>query len=1187
MVESYLNIIQSFIILLKYIAQADGVISDEEIQYFEEFLTKIRGDDLELADIFRDIKISNLVKFEEVISQLEKIDDHNKILSIINALGIACSDKIEKSEIERIDSIIKYFKIEEEKVKLISQITGAKEILKNKKEDDLNKNILYISNNPEEADLLIRRKNFKATIFPLDSKIYFYGIDTNGKITTTEGMIFFDKIATEIKKEDSILLDKTIITYDEIKRRLKTKNENIKKKFFILSEERDNNKFFVIRSDSDSNISIKKILAEINIEGNICSIINKSNDIVIFIDEEKIENNKKVFFGIDEPITIKEKEKVNKLENIKIDIQQLLSKNINSNTFYIENRESIVKKISNHNKSADLFLENHKTEKENEFIDLEIKISKNSAMLEVKRSYLPIFVNGKRLTEDIILLDKISQILIDREIINCDFDKGMISTDFVRIERVDVKNVTYKYKGRDIALDDISFSNKYGDFVCIMGPSGCGKSTLMKLMLGYLSDFTGSIEFNGISFHKNFNILKEFVGYVPQDDLLFENLTVYENLFYAGKLKNPEISNEKLNNRINELLIELGLSEKRDLPVGNEIKRTLSGGERRRLNIGIELLNDVDVLFLDEPTSGLSSYDSKKIIDLLYNYAKKGKIIYVVIHQPSAELYYKFNKLLLLDYGGKLAYFGDTAMAIDYFNSRSIRIDDSSSCPVCKKSSPDLILNVLQEVRRDLNGNPIYTKVKNNKIPLRVKSPDVWKKIFENYRSQNEISYINGTNEADIKTILNKKKNFITKLTNRWIRFKTLFIRNFKDKLRDKVNIVMTFLVPVLLVIILSFLMRSKSLPDKIDIKKFEGSILTKVTEKEKNSISEVYEKIDDYYKIKEDINKDTEKNVLSIFKSRGWAKYLFKKNESFEKFLFLTVIIFIFLGITSSISEILKDRAKIQRERLINIKSIDYLSTKLITVLIFSFFQVLLYMLLCFTILQIPFAIPEFKYYGTPLLINFFIISFLTVAISVMLGLFFSALLKSEKSIFTIIPILIIPQIIFGGLFLNYDDMGGRIFQKDRPVPFYCDLIISRWAYEGLLITTYKFNPNNEIWIEVTNKFYKKNPDKINKIKDISNYYNENMRLKFNDYAFITIKNAEKSWRYIDFLNKRYNDKNILDFLKNFLSNRNVFPSSTKMIYHYKISTVYFNTIVLLFGTIVLFILTFLLLDRERKIKK
>ena len=154
---------------------------------------------------------------------------------------------------------------------------------------------------------------------------------------------------------------------------------------------------------------------------------------------------------------------------------------------------------------------------------------------------------------------------------------------------------------------------------------------------------------------------------------------------------------QEIDTLVTKVLEDLGLAETKDLKVGSPLRKTISGGQRKRLNIGLELLREPAVLFCDEPTSGLSSRDSENIIDLLKELSLKGKLVFAVIHQPSSDIFKMFDKLLILDYGGYQIYYGNPVDAIVYFK-RSINLvnSDEGECHECGNVNPEQIFNIIE-----------------------------------------------------------------------------------------------------------------------------------------------------------------------------------------------------------------------------------------------------------------------------------------------------------------------------------------------------------------------------------------------------------------------------------------------------------------------------------------------------------
>jgi ABC-type multidrug transport system ATPase subunit/uncharacterized tellurite resistance protein B-like protein/ABC-type multidrug transport system permease subunit len=580
-------------------------------------------------------------------------------------------------------------------------------------------------------------------------------------------------------------------------------------------------------------------------------------------------------------------------------------------------------------------------------------------------------------------------IFIAKQVFHCSFLGGVVRSEPFRFRDFIARSVRFCFQDNTLALDDISFEIDYGDLVAVMGPSGCGKSTLLNIINGYNKPNDGNIEINAYDLHHDYQALKDYLGYVPQDDLLFENLTVYENLFYNAKLRHPDVSDEEITALVEQTIIDIDLVEKRDIKAGSPTQRTLSGGQRKRVNIGLELLADADVYFLDEPTSGLSSKDSEKIIELLQRLTLKGKIVFVVIHQPSSKIYKMFSKILFLDKGGKTAFFGDNMAALAYFKTHSMESHVTSSpvnpetaaemveCPVCKNVEPDLLLETLEEPLRDIDGVP---------LSQRKYAPMYWKEKFLDYRS----SVHRLTIEDSERISLPPPRSLSP--SEKWAQFTSLLKRNFTNKFRDRSNLIITFLEAPVLALAVSFILRHAA--------------------------------------------------GLGV-------EYSFFQNDNVLVFIFLSVIISTFLAITNSIDEIIKDAAILLRERMLNIGNVSYYASKFITLVAFSVLQNALFIGFAFPVLQLG------ELY-LPYLLFLTLVSIAGTAF----GLLVSALPNlSSKAAFNIVPLILIPQIIFGGALITYSKMDHLKFKPEREIPEICQIIPARWAYEGLMTMQDAYN--------------------------------------------------------------------------------------------------------------------------------
>ncbi len=275
----------------------------------------------------------------------------------------------------------------------------------------------------------------------------------------------------------------------------------------------------------------------------------------------------------------------------------------------------------------------------------------------------------------------------------------------------EVKDIEYKFKGGFVGLNTMSLTEESGRLVGIMGASGAGKSTLLGVLNGINRPDSGVVLINGVNIHDDAEKVKGLIGFVSQDDLLIEELTVFDNLFYNAKLCFGNLNDAEITRKVEDVLHSLGLYEIKDMKVGTPLNKKISGGQRKRLNISLELIREPSILFLDEPTSGLSSLDSENILDLLNDLKLKGKLIFVVIHQPSSDIFKMFDKLIFLDTGGHMIYYGIPVGSIEYFKDRmQLPKYNDSECPACGNVNPEQIFSIVESKVLDEFGRPTKTR---------------------------------------------------------------------------------------------------------------------------------------------------------------------------------------------------------------------------------------------------------------------------------------------------------------------------------------------------------------------------------------------------------------------------------------------------------------------------------------------
>ncbi len=276
-------------------------------------------------------------------------------------------------------------------------------------------------------------------------------------------------------------------------------------------------------------------------------------------------------------------------------------------------------------------------------------------------------VNGARLVSSSVVLQPNDAVELGGVVISTSFDPACGAITIGAERRgfyLTAKDVTFTVPGKTgprALLDQVNFSVLPGEFVGLLGPSGCGKTTLLTCMSGVVK--TQGVYYNGMPLEEYASA--NAIGYVPQDDVLYPELTVRETLYNSARLRlNSHTSDERILAKIDEVCEMLGLIDRRsgldlrDTLIGSPDRKTLSGGQKKRVNLAMELLTDPLVLFLDEPTSGLSSQDTRVVMECLRRLAdEKGIAIIITIHQPSLRVYKLLDHTLYLK-SGKLAYFG-------------------------------------------------------------------------------------------------------------------------------------------------------------------------------------------------------------------------------------------------------------------------------------------------------------------------------------------------------------------------------------------------------------------------------------------------------------------------------------------------------------------------------------------------
>lgn len=350
-------------------------------------------------------------------------------------------------------------------------------------------------------------------------------------------------------------------------------------------------------------------------------------------------------------------------------------------------------------------------------------------------------------------------------------------------------NVSYNYKKSEKGIKNLSLSGNSGELIGIMGGSGVGKSTLLKLLSGNIKAQHGEILLNGQNVNCLGNKIKGIIGIMHQEESLVEELTVYENLYYSTSLSIGDLPKSEIRKIVDNKLFELDLVDCMNNRVGAPGNRKLSGGQRKRLAIAMEIIREPKILLVDEPTSGLSSSDSEIVMNILKNIALGGKLVIVNIHQPSSEIFKLFDSLIFLDRGGVPIFAGNPTEAILHFKTIADKVDKHlSGCECCGNIKPELIFDIVEERNIDELGQ----KKADRKF-----SPSDWHSYYQKKL-------------PDLAGSIQEKKlpeaNHV--LPNVRFQFTTFFKRNLLAKLRNSEFIFLALLLSPILATLISVFLR-------------------------------------------------------------------------------------------------------------------------------------------------------------------------------------------------------------------------------------------------------------------------------------------------------------------------------------------------------------------------------------------
>jgi ABC-type multidrug transport system ATPase subunit len=613
--------------------------------------------------------------------------------------------------------------------------------------------------------------------------------------------------------------------------------------------------------------------------------------------------------------------------------------------------------------------------------------------LVVRESHGPILVDGVPVRQTAALRDGSLIRLSGSQSVRCRFSEGFLDEERTLIESLQVEDLIHDFGPEARALDHVNFEVKRGEMLCIIGPSGSGKSTLLSVLSGQREPTRGKVKLNGIPLYERREHLVPFIAHMPQEEALNPQLTVREHLRHAVTIRRPALSLAEHERRVDSMLAELGLQSIARRRVGSPGEKTISGGERSRLNLGVDLGSRAEVFLFDEPISGLSSKDSEHVAETLRSLARE-KIVIASLHRPGAPVLRLFDKVLLLDSGGRLAYFGTPAGMVGYFRDACEEL--AISHPSVTAKSPlgaDFVFDVLETPLSSIGGG-------SNTGAARRFPPSFWQERFESVDlmqslqpGSGPVSRLGESGEGERLPVPPKpSRRFHAVLAV----FATHFLRSLLSKYRTRGTIYSTCLEAPLLAALVAITLRSSP----------EGP-------------------------------------------------YQFSSALHIPAYLFLSATVAMFLGLTNSATEVLRDRPILRRERNCQPGASSYVTAKFAALALVSAVQCLAYLIVGNYFLEIDGMLPDLWLWMT-----------LTAWTGTAMALVVSSIVKTERAALTAVPLLLVPQMLLAGALVPYREMNRGLFEdassiRDRGgVPVPAGIMPLRYAYEAMIVAQATRNP-------------------------------------------------------------------------------------------------------------------------------
>lgn len=563
-------------------------------------------------------------------------------------------------------------------------------------------------------------------------------------------------------------------------------------------------------------------------------------------------------------------------------------------------------------------------------------------------------------------------------------DEGSsIRIDAQHLKRYGSKNV--------LLLNDISLVIPPRKFVALVGGSGAGKSTLLNALSGLYPAQQGTVLYNGQDYYRNLAAFSSQLGYVPQDDIIHRELSVERALYYAARLRLPgDFTAAQIQQRIDEVLEDVEMKHRRHLLVNK-----LSGGQRKRVSIALELLANPSVFFLDEPTSGLDPGLDRKMMFLLRRLADRGHTIVLVTHATSNINVCDY--VCFLAQGGRLAYFGPPNEARTFFDKSSFAEIYSALEPT--EEQPD--------------------------APQQAEARFLASQDYQRHVVQQEIAEAQTQKQGDSVTPQQRKRG------QPWRQFWLLSLRSMELLKNDLGNLLILLLQAPIIGLILIFMsspttfvpQRITNCPTHADILATSGPIVSTDCQRVLDSLNTPQGQV--FLKQQGKTQEQAIQDAIAFGSGAGA-----------QQILFIMAFAAVMFGCINAAREIVKEGPIYRRERTVNLGIMPYMLSKCAVLGTLCLLQSGI------LVLMVNFKAPFHQGIFLPVLLEVYITLALTSLAGLMLGLTISALVPNNDRAMSFVPIVLIPQVIFSGVIFSLD---GPLTQGVGA------LFAARWAIAGL----------------------------------------------------------------------------------------------------------------------------------------